>query len=112
MMAQILTTAVFSLTWTCLFLGAFAVLDFKNIKTPMVYAVIITFYCYYLNNVKSFYVSILTSQSFRQKFKEALINRLPRRIRQQIRSSNISNVTRARTNNREDIPLQPNSSGQ
>jgi len=105
-MAQVLTTAFISLAWTCLFLSGIIMVDVEDLKEPMVYAVVISFYCYNLNNVKSFYVSILTSHSFRQTFIKAFISLLPRRIRQRMRSSNPNNSTSARVNIREEILLQ------
>ncbi len=37
--------------------------------------------CFYLNNVKSFYLSMLTSHLFRKTFIKGFINLLPRQIR-------------------------------
>ncbi|CAF4793520.1 unnamed protein product [Rotaria sp. Silwood2] len=56
--------------------------------------------CYYLNNVKSFYLSMLTSHLFRKTFMKGLIEILPRSIRPQFRVSQIqpsmATVTRTR----------------
>jgi hypothetical protein len=47
----------------------------------------LTNYCYYLNNVKAFYVSILTSHLFRQTFIKGFIGLLPRRARLRFQAS-------------------------
>jgi hypothetical protein len=47
----------------------------------------VTNYFYYVNNVKSFYLSLLTSRLFRETFIKALINLLPRHLRQRFELS-------------------------
>jgi hypothetical protein len=41
-------------------------------------------YCFYLNYVKSFYVSIMVSRLFRKTFIKGIINLLPRRMHPQL----------------------------
>jgi hypothetical protein len=108
MFAQILTTILFSLAWTCISLPVILITDdedFKNYDKPMVYVVVLGFFCYHLNNVKSFYVSILTSPIFRQNFIKAVRKLVPCCVRQQRRSENTNNSPIQR-NNIEEIPLQ------
>jgi hypothetical protein len=49
---------------------------------------------YYLNNVKSFYLSILASHSFRKTFSKGLINLLPHYGRQRIQALMRENLVR------------------
>ena len=60
--------------------------------------------CLYLNNVKSFYLSTLTSRYFRETFIDALGNLLPRRICRYVRILNTnSRITDTRYIQREII---------
>ncbi len=56
--------------------------------------------CYYLNNFKAFYVSILTSHLFRKTFVKGLIELLPRQMRPRFQVSqahtSMATVTKTR----------------
>ena len=96
-MAQILTTALFSLLWTCLFFPFVIIIDEKNRNRAMKYAVFIALYCYHINNVKSFYISMLTSPTFRQNFITAFLKLIPCYTTRPMRNT---------INNQEEIPLR------
>jgi hypothetical protein len=58
----------------------------NDVKTNDQWTIIFLVYslsnnCYYLNNFKAFYVSILTSHLFRKTFVKGLIELLPRQMR-------------------------------
>ena len=61
--------------------------------------------CYYFNNVKSFYLSMLTSRLFRKTFITGLIALLPRQFRPRLRALqadfSVATVTRMK---RGDAP--------
>ena len=60
----------------------------------------LTNYCFYLNNVKAFYLSMLTSHLFRKTFIKGFINLLPRQMRPRFQVSqadkSMATVTRMR----------------
>lgn len=66
---------------------------------------ILTNYCFYLNNVKPFYVSILTSRLFRQTFIKSLMKLLPRYLRQRwhVSQAHASIMTAVRVNQQQRI---------
>ncbi|CAF1451546.1 unnamed protein product [Adineta ricciae] len=74
--AQILTTALLSLQWTMVFSLTYIFIGgLINLKPG---TLLYSFYllsncCYYLNNVKAFYLSLLTSRVFRETFLRTLI---------------------------------------
>lgn len=104
-MAQVLTTAIISLGWTCLlFIGVIISEDSQGILILRI--CIISFYCYHLNNVKSFYVSMVASPTFRRRFIKSCINLVSCFTCQRRQLVNTNNSTRTITNNREEIPLQ------
>jgi hypothetical protein len=82
------------------------------IRTPdqssiVFFVYILTNDCYYLNNVKSYYISMLTSDLFRKTFVKGLIQLLPRHVRArfQVSQTNFSmgtltNVRRGNTSRR------------
>jgi hypothetical protein len=106
MMPQILTTAFFSLAWTCLYLPAIIIADLNHLNKPMMYAVLISLFCYHLNNVKFFYISIVACRGYRETFIKACLNLASCCIRQQQNSRNTNNSPTTRINNCEKIPLQ------
>ena len=109
MVFQILTTGLFSLAWTCISLPLIIITDdadIKNYEKPVVYVIVLGFFCYHLNNVKSFYISILTNPTFRQNFINAVRKLVPCCVRQQRRSEDTSNSPIQRNNIEEEIPLQ------
>lgn len=61
-MAQVLTTAVISFTWTFLCSFGFYLFDLRQGSRQLAEAFVVSAYFYHLNNVKSFYVSILTTR--------------------------------------------------
>jgi hypothetical protein len=70
------------------------------IRTPdqssiVFFVYILTNDCYYLNNVKSYYISMLTSDLFRKTFIKGLVELLPRHVRArfQVTETNISMAT-------------------
>jgi hypothetical protein len=72
----------------------------NNIRTPdqssiVSFVFVLTNYCYYLNNVKSYYLSMLTSDLFRKTFIKGLIELLPRHVRArfQVTETNFSMAT-------------------
>jgi hypothetical protein len=80
----------------------------NNIRTPdqlsiVFFVFLLTNYCYYLNNVKSYYISMLTSDLFRKTFVKGLIQLLPRHVRArfQVSQTNFSmgTLTRLRRGN-------------
>jgi hypothetical protein len=63
--------------------------------TILVFVFALTNYCFYLNNVKAFYLSMFTSHLFRKTFINGFTNLLPRQIRPrfQVVKANISMAT-------------------
>jgi hypothetical protein len=101
--AQIVVTAIFSLQWIIMYMYfVITINDSRSIEqNVLIYFFLgLTNNIYYLNNVKSFYVSILTSRLFRQTFVKAVINLLPRNRRPRLMVSrtnqSINTVTRVR----------------
>ena len=87
---QVLATAIISLQWIIVYTYASAsASDFRSLLQQPISLFVygISNYCYYLNNVKSFYVSMLTSQLFRQTFIKGLIKCLPRHVQQKFAQS-------------------------
>ena len=72
---QVITTAFFVLQWIGMYLYHISTLSYQ--RTPEQWAIhyfvfSLTNYIYYLNNVKSFYLSTLTSRLFRETFIKSL----------------------------------------
>ncbi|CAF1250490.1 unnamed protein product [Adineta steineri] len=95
---QVLVTAFISLQWIITY--TYYIIPINGVRTAEQTAIISFAYSltnkfYYLNNVKSFYLSLLSSRFFRQTFIKALIRVLPRRVcqRRQILQANISMMT-------------------
>ena len=88
--AQIVVTTILSLQWMIVYM--YFVNTINRVRSIEQYTILYFFLfltndIYYLNNVKSFYLSMLTSRLFRQTFAKALINLLPRRHRPQLLTS-------------------------
>ncbi|CAF1447063.1 unnamed protein product [Adineta ricciae] len=80
-LTQILATCLISLQWMIMYIYYF--IPVQTPRTAEQQAIVsffysLTNYCYYLNNVKSFYLSMLTSNLFRKTFVKAFIKFLPR----------------------------------
>jgi ammonia channel protein AmtB len=93
---QVFATAVISLQWIIVYTYVLASgNDSKSFgQQPITFFVYrIALYCYYLNNVKSFYVSMLTSQLFRQTFTKGLIKCLPRHEQRQFAQPRTTGLT-------------------
>jgi hypothetical protein len=81
---QVFVTSFFSLQWIIMYTYFLITADDvrSNDQVSIVFFVFdLTNDCYYLNNVKSFYLSILTCQLFRKTFIKGLIDLLPRHYR-------------------------------
>lgn len=77
---QVIVTAFISLQWMIMY--TYYYLPASGGRTTEQRTIInfvywLTNYCYYLNNVKSFYLSMLTSRLLRQTFMKTLIKMLP-----------------------------------
>ncbi|UJR11629.1 hypothetical protein I4U23_015810 [Adineta vaga] len=93
---QILATALISLQWMIMFaLFSFLINNVHNFEQSFIiyFTLALTNYCYYLNNVKSFYISIFTSHHFRKVFIRAMIKLLPRYILQRWQTVEVNNFT-------------------
>ncbi|CAF1093776.1 unnamed protein product [Adineta steineri] len=97
--AQILITSFIALQWII----AYTYFTFAPIytETPVDLSIIIFVFSlsnsfYYLNNVKAFYISILTSRVFRKAFIGGMSNLFRRYIRQQMNVSMINPFTQTR----------------
>ncbi|CAF1044660.1 unnamed protein product [Adineta steineri] len=100
--AQILVTSFIALQWIIIF----TYYTFAPIYTATPVEVSIIFFVfslsnnlYYLNNVKAFYVSILTSYVFRKAFISGLNNLYRRYIRQHMNTAMINPFTQTRNKN-------------
>lgn len=87
---QVIVTAFISSQWIIMYTYYF--IPVNGVRTSEQSAIIsfvytLTNYCFYLNNVKSFYLSMLTSRLFRKTFIKTLIKLLPRRLRQRCQVS-------------------------
>lgn len=85
--AQILVTAFLALQWMIFFI--YMTITANQSKTFEEYAILnfvmsLTNNVYYLNNVKSFYISLLISRLFRQMFFKALLKLIPQSLRPQL----------------------------
>jgi len=83
---QVLATSLLSLQWICFYI--YHIINFYNIKSNEQQIVHYFIWCisnniYYLINVKSFYLSTLTSRLFRKTFLKALFRLLPNCQQQQ-----------------------------
>ena len=91
---QVTATAFISLPWAIMYMYYNISAGPRTSEQLVVinFAYILTNHCFYLNYVKSFYVSMLTSRVFRQTFIKALIKLLPRHLRQrwQVSLTNMS----------------------
>ena len=80
--AQVLVTAVISLQWMIFVMYSLITADQERTieaQFMRIFGFTVTGFCYQWNNVKSFYISLLTSRLFREKFLQAmkhLVNRL------------------------------------
>ncbi|UJR06719.1 hypothetical protein I4U23_011006 [Adineta vaga] len=77
---QVIVTAFISLQWTIMFSSvAFLVGGLRNLTQGTFIYIFYLFsnYCYYLNNVKAFYISLLTSCLFRKTTLQIFIKCLP-----------------------------------
>jgi hypothetical protein len=104
---QVLATSFFSLQWIIMYMYYLITTD--DMRTSDQLAIIsfvlsVTNNCFYLNNVKSFYLSMLTSRLFRQTISNGLIGLLPRQIRPrfQVSQANFPMATVARMR-RDDV---------
>ena len=72
--SQVLVTAFFSLQWTIIVAHKLITSGRRSIEQEVIgiFTLVLSGYFYYLNNVKSFYISLLTSRLFREKFRQAL----------------------------------------
>lgn len=73
--SQVFVTAVISLQWmSFLMYHMITAARERTIEQQYIriFVFTVTGYCYYLNNVKSFYISLLTSRLFRDKFIQAI----------------------------------------
>ncbi|CAF1492770.1 unnamed protein product [Adineta steineri] len=81
---QVLATAIISLQWIfvySLFVFYFGTKAIYDQSSVIYFVYMLSNYCCYLNNVKSFYVSLLISKVFRQTFKKVSVKFLPRYLR-------------------------------
>lgn len=78
-----------------------------NLKTPDQWSIIFFVFSlsnnlYYLNNVKGFYISMITCRLFRKTFIKNLIELIPRHMRQRIQVTqtnfSIATVTKVKRN--------------
>ncbi|UJR20004.1 hypothetical protein I4U23_023138 [Adineta vaga] len=102
-LVQILVTGIISLQWIIMYL--YYLIPVTVPRTSEQQTIVNFIYslsncCYYLNNVKSFYLSIATSHLFRQTFIKALIRLLPRNQRQrwQLTQTNVQMMTLTKIN--------------
>ncbi|CAF4007179.1 unnamed protein product [Rotaria sp. Silwood1] len=101
--AQVFVTAFLSLQWIIVYTYFSFTEDYtrSNEQWSILFFVFsLTNNCYYINNVKSFYLSILTSHIFRKTLIKGLIDILPRHLRLQYQVSQIqpsmATITRIR----------------
>jgi hypothetical protein len=109
--AQIITTAFFALQWIIVYM--YFTLVGAQITDPDQSAIIFFVFSvsnnvFYLNNVKAFYVSMLTSSLFRKTFVKGFIDLLPRKIRPQFHftETNASMATVAKSNREIQYDVQ------
>ena len=81
---QVLATAFFSLQWIIMYM--YYLITMNDVRsdeqsTIISFVFALTNDCFYLNNVKSFYLSIAASSLFRETFIKGVVGLLPRRIR-------------------------------
>ncbi|UJR19360.1 hypothetical protein I4U23_022489 [Adineta vaga] len=84
-LTQILATTLIALQWMIMYIYYFIPIETsRTLEQQSIVNFFYSFtnYCYYLNNVKSFYLSILTSHLFRKTFIKSLIKFLPSHQRQ------------------------------
>jgi hypothetical protein len=104
--AQIFVTSFFALQWIIMYMYfTYTINDVRTIdQLSIVYFVFtLTNYCFSLNNVKSYYISMLTSDLFRKTFIKGIIKLLPRHVRAQFQGSqtnfSMATITRLRRGN-------------
>jgi hypothetical protein len=109
---QVLVTSFFSLQWIIMYMYYLITTD--DMRTSDQLAIIsfvlsVTNNCFYLNNVKSFYLSMLTSRLFRQTFIKGLNGLLPRHMRPrfQVSQTNVPMATITRMK-RGDVSRRQN----
>jgi hypothetical protein len=84
---QVLVTGFLSLQWMVMYMYfTFTINDTKSDEQSSIifFVYSLSNNLYYLNNTKSFYLSILTSGLFQKTFFKALVNLIPHYIRQRI----------------------------
>ncbi|CAF1080271.1 unnamed protein product [Adineta steineri] len=94
--AQILVTVCITIPWIIILL--YSTFTSISTKTPVEVSIInfvlgLTSRFFYLNNVKAFYITILTSRLFRKAFIDGLNNLFHRYIRQQMNVSMVNPFT-------------------
>ncbi|CAF4741159.1 unnamed protein product [Rotaria sp. Silwood1] len=101
--AQVFVTAFLSLQWIIVYTYFSFTADYKRSYEQwsiLFFVFSLTNNCYYINNVKSFYLSILTSHLFRKTFVKGLMDILPRRLRPQFQvlqtQPSMATITRIR----------------
>jgi hypothetical protein len=93
---QVIATAFISVQWIIVY--AYNTITTDDVRTSEQWSIIafcisLAYYFYFLNNVKSFYVSILTSRLLQQTFIKALIRLLPRQRRQRWEAAQVGTAT-------------------
>jgi len=84
---QVLVTGFLSLQWMIMYMYfTFTINDTKSDEQSSIifFVYSLSNNLYYLNNTKSFYLSILTSILFQKTFFKGLVNLIPHYIRQRI----------------------------
>ncbi|CAF3133471.1 unnamed protein product [Rotaria sp. Silwood2] len=101
--AQVFVTGFLSLQWIMVYTYFSFTADYTRSYEQwsiLFFVFSLTNNCYYLNNVKSFYLSILTSHLFRKTLMKGLIEILPRFIRPQFQVTqmqhSMATITRIR----------------
>ena len=104
---QVIATAVISLPWAIIYLYSNIPNSGRTSEQQAIVSFVSTLanYIFFLNYVKSFYVSILTSRVFRQKFRKVLAKLLPFNLRPRFRvpqanMSMVMTVTKSNQPNR------------
>jgi hypothetical protein len=104
---QVLITGFLSLQWIIMYMYfAFAepAIGFSEAMSITFFVYFLTNYCYYLNNVKSFYLAMLTSRLFRQTFLKGLVRLLPRGLRPRFLATQANALDHTNTKTRREQP--------
>ena len=103
---QVIATTFISLPWAIMYMYYNISASYRTAEQQVIinFAYILTNYCFYLNYVKSFYLSMLTSRVFRQTFVKALIKLLPHHLyrRRQVPPTNMSILMNATKINQQN----------